>query len=112
MNENNSIKNAVEEYLAVRKILPETAQAFGVYGDSEDNIVFPYHDNMEAFEKGDAAFQKRRPARKLDHKEAAQQTTAEGKPILFGMHLCDPAKGALYFFENEFECMAGYQAHG
>lgn len=112
MNENNSIKNAVEEYLAVRKILPETAQAFGVYGDSEDNIVFPYYDNMEAFEKGDAAFQKRRPARKLDHKEAAQQTTAEGKPILFGMHLCDPAKGALYFFENEFECMAGYQAHG
>ena len=27
MNENNSNKNAVEEYLAVRKILPETAQA-------------------------------------------------------------------------------------
>lgn len=112
MNENNGIKNNVEEYLAGRKLLPDTAKAFGVSGDSEGNIVFPYYKDHKAFEEGNVTFQKQRPARKLERAEAAELTKEEGTPILFGMHLCDPSKGVLRFFEDEFECMAAYQASG
>ena len=108
----NTNNYTAEEYLALRKLLPETAQAFGVHGDEGGNIIFPYYENMEAYEKGDAVFRKLRPARKLDRSEIAELSKTEGKRSLFGMHLCDPEKGVLYIFADEFECMAGYQAHG
>lgn len=108
----NGNKYAADDYLATRKILPETAEAFGVHGDDDGNIVFPYYKDMEAFEKWDPVFQKSRPARKLDRNLIMEQTKTEGESSLFGMHLCDPKEGVLYIFADEFECMAGYQALG
>ena len=99
-------------YLRARGIADDTVQAFGVGGNERDEVVFPYYETETAFQDKQPTFVKYRPARKLQPGERKARREKDTKPILFGMHLCKPENGTLYVFEGEFDCMAGYQAHG
>lgn len=98
-------------YIASRKITQETAQAFGV-GGKDGEVVFPFFETMEQFEATVPVFIKYRPAHKISKGEAKARREKDTKPVLFGMHMCDPMKGHLTIFEGEFDCLAGYQAGG
>lgn len=102
----------VAGYIRTRGITDETAQAYGVGGNEQGEVVFPYFEDVAAFRDKQPTFIKYRPARKLKHGESKARREKDTKPILFGMHLCKPQNGMLYIFEGEFDCMAGYQAHG
>lgn len=99
-------------YIQSRGISAETAQAFRVGGNDRGEVVFPYFENEAAFCDKQPTFIKYRPARKLNRGEGKARREKDTKPVLFGMHLCKPENGMLYIFEGEFDCMAGYQAHG
>lgn len=102
---------AVMDYIHTRGITDQTAQAFGVGGNARGEVVFPYYEDAAAFKAGQPVFIKYRPAHKLRPGEAKARREKDTKPVLFGMHLCKPGE-TLYIFEGEFDCMAGYQAHG
>lgn len=99
-------------YLAKRGITPVTAAAFGVGEDDAGNLVFPYYRTPEDCEDKVSTFNKFRKPQKLDKGERKMWREAGTEPILYGMHLCDPAKPLLYLFEGEFDCMCGRQATG
>lgn len=98
-------------YVTRRKISLETAAAYGV-GGRKGEIVFPYFEDKQAFQAQKPVFLKYRPARKLHKGEHKARREKDTKPVLFGMHLCDPEKGPLTLFEGEFDCLAGYEAGG
>ena len=101
----------VIDYIQSRGIAEETARAFGIGGNSRGEVVFPYFENPQQHNANEPVFIKYRPAHKLKQGEAKARREKGTKPILFGMHLCKPGE-TLYIFEGEFDCMAGYQAHG
>lgn len=107
-----SREGAAMQYIKQRGISAETAAAYGVGGNTQGEVVFPYYETPEAFQTGQPVFIKYRPARKLDKGERKARREKDTKPVLFGMHLCRPENGTLYLFEGEFDAMAGYQAHG
>lgn len=98
-------------YTARRKIMRETAQMFGV-GGANGEVIFPFYETSEQFEKNKPVFIKYRPAHKIQKGESKARREKDTKPILFGMHLCDPSKDLLTIFEGEFDCLSGYQAGG
>lgn len=107
-----SREGAAMQYIKQRGISAETAAAYGVGGNTQGEVVFPYYETAAAFQTGQPVFIKYRPARKLEKGERKARREKDTKPVMFGMHLCKPENGALYVFEGEFDAMAGYQAHG
>jgi len=91
-------------YLALRKISPETVQRYGVGMDLEGNLMFPYYD-----ENGDHVFNKFRAPRKLDKAERKMWREKDTKPVLFGMHLCNP-EFPLTITEGEIDAMSCHEA--
>ena len=106
-----ALPDAVVEYITTRGINSATVKAYGVHGNDRGEVVFPYYETPEEYEKSTPTFIKYRPGRKLKKGESKARREKGAKPILMGMHLCTPGE-MLYIFEGEFDCMAGYQAHG
>ena len=106
-----ALDGAEWDYIAKRKITRETARAFGV-GGARGEVVFPYYETPAQFAENAPVFVKYRPARRLEPGEGKARRAKDAKPVLFGMHLCDPAKEQLTIFEGEFDCLAGHQAGG
>ena len=105
------LEGAEWNYIAKRQITQDTARAFGV-GGADGEIVFPFYETQEQFKTNAPVFIKYRPAHKIIKGEAKARRAKDAKPVLFGMHLCDPSNGLLTIFEGEFDCLAGYQAGG
>lgn len=98
-------------YIKKRGITPETAAVFGITSDDKDNLVFPFYRTKDDYENKKPTFIKFRPARKVEKGEAKMWRERDTEPILFGLHLCRPAK-RLYICEGEFDCMTIYQVTG
>lgn len=99
------------DYIAARKITPETAAVFGVSCDDKGNLVFPYYRTREDREASRPTFIKFRiPAKVTQGRKMWRE--ADTMPILYNLDRCDPAKGILYITEGEFDAMALYQATG
>lgn len=94
---------AAEEYLMLRKISKSTQDAYGVGSDESGNIAFPYR--LE----GEVLFVKYRPARKVAKGERKMWCEKDGKPILYGMDLCDPAL-PLVITEGEIDALSVYES--
>lgn len=109
---NTEASGAAMDYILSRGITKETTRVFGVGGNGRGEIVFPYYETEQAFGENAPVFIKYRPAHKLAPGEAKARREKDTKPVLFGMHLCRPENGTLFLFEGEFDCMAGWQAHG
>lgn len=99
-------------YINTRGITNDTARAFNVGYNDKGEVVFPFYETEYDFQENKPTFIKYRPAHKVKKGEPKARREKDAKPILFGMHLCKPDNGMLYIFEGEFDCMAGYQAHG
>ena len=99
-----AITDAATAYLGQRGISRQTADAYGVGVDERGNLLFPYFD-----EQGAHVFNKFRAARKLQKGERKMWREADTKPVLFGMHLCDP-KLPLCICEGEFDAMACHES--
>ena len=97
-------QNDVKSYLNLRKISKETISAYRIRSDGKGNIVFPFYD-----ENGEHIFTKFRPARKLKKGERKSWREPGTKPILFGMHLCDPLM-PLSITEGEIDALSLYEA--
>jgi twinkle protein len=106
-----ALPDAVGEYITARGINAATRKAYGVHGNDRGEVVFPYYETPEEYEQSTPTFVKYRPGRKLKKGEPKARREKGAKPILMGMHLCTPGE-MLYIFEGEFDCMAGWQAHG
>lgn len=102
--------DTVTEYIRARGLTDDTVAAYGVYGSGQD-VVFPFYETAEDFAATAPTFIKYRPGRKLGKGERKARREKDTKPVLMGMHLCQP-EGMLYIFEGEFDCMVGYQCHG
>lgn len=98
------VHDAAEQYLRSRGISKGTAEAYKMGTDDKGNLMFPYYDDTE-----EHVFNKFRFPRKLKRGERKAWREADTKPVLFGMHLCDPTK-PLTIFEGEFDAMAGHEA--
>lgn len=99
------------DYIAARKISPETAAAFGVSCDEKGNLVFPYYRTREDRETQKPTFIKFRIPEKVTQGRKMWRE-ADTMPILYNLDHCDPAKGILYITEGEFDAMALWQATG
>jgi len=88
-----------EEYLKLRKISPETLKKRSVGSDDKGNIIFPYYEN------GQVVMIKFRPARKLAPGERKAWREEGGKPVLWGMEICDPSK-PLLITEGEIDALS------
>lgn len=93
-----------ERYLGLRAIDKATAEAYRVGTDAHGNLLFPYFD-----ETGAHVFNKFRYPRKLADGDKKAWREAGTKPVLFGMHLCDPAH-PLTICEGEFDAMSCHAA--
>lgn len=96
--------DAAKNYLALRGISEKTAAAYGVGVDGQGNLLFPYYD-----ERGEHVFNKFRYPRKLRDGDRKAWREDGTKPVLFGMHLCDPDK-PLTICEGEFDALACHEA--
>lgn len=103
--------DVVGKYVTLRGIKPLTAELYGLTGNSQNEVVFPFYETEEDFKKNEPVFIKYRPARKIKKGENKARREKGAMPILYGMHLCKPHE-TLYLFEGEFDSMAGYQATG
>ena len=92
-----------EKYLGIRKISKSTMDRLKVGCDDKGNIVFPYYENDEL------VFVKFRPARKVDKGERKAWREEGGKPILWGMDLCD-TNYPLIITEGEIDTLSLYEA--
>lgn len=101
--------DTVRNYITLRGIKPLTAELYGLTGNPQNEVVFPFFENESDFKKNEPTFIKYRPAHKISKGENKARREKDTKPILFGMHLCKP-EGTLFIFEGEFDCMVGYQA--
>ena len=99
-----SINDQAAAYLQLRGIGDTTAAAYRVGVDDNGNLVFPFHDDT-----GKHVFNKFRYARKLKAGERKAWRENGTKPVLFGMHLCDP-KQPLTICEGEFDAMACHES--
>lgn len=89
---------AVEKYLRARGFSPETWKRRGV-GEAKGNIAMPYYEN------GELVLTKFRPARKPKPGEKKGWREPGGKPVFWGMDLCDTAK-PLVICEGEMDALA------
>lgn len=97
------ISPQAEEYLAKRKISRATLDKRKIGSDEKGNIVFPYYDC------GDLVLVKFRPAKKVEKGERKAWREEGGKPVLWGMEICDPAK-PLVITEGEIDALACEEA--
>lgn len=89
----------VEQYLQIRGFSKDTWERHGVGDDRKGNIVFPYYEN------GELVMLKFRPARKIKKGERKGWREKGGKPVFFGMDLCNTSK-PLTIVEGEMDCLA------
>ena len=94
----------IRNYLKLRKLSDATLERYRIGADEKGNIVFPYYD-----EKDELVFVKFRPSHKVAKGERKAWREADTKPVLFGMHLCDPQK-PLVIHEGEIDCMSSSEA--
>lgn len=95
--------NEAEEYCKLRKISKETMNVYGVSCDDKGNIVFPY------FENGIHVMNKFRPAKKVLKGEMKAWREEGGKPVLWGMDICEPEK-PLIITEGEMDTLSCYES--
>jgi twinkle protein len=88
----------VEAYLKKRGFSPATWQRRKV-GESNGAIAMPY------FENGEVVLVKYRPAQKVTDYGSKSWQSEGGKPVLWGMELCDP-KYPLVIVEGEMDALA------
>lgn len=103
------------EYLTnVRKLRVETIKAYRLGCNNRGEIVIPFYDENEKFVL--AKFRhpeggKVKRKRLIDHNgnsetyEAKSVIEPNGKPVLFGSHLCDPKEGALVICFGDYDAM-------
>lgn len=92
-------KERVEGYLKLRGFSKETWERRGV-GESNGNIVFPYYENGEL-----VMLKFRKPEKYNGQGQKAWRETG-GRPILWGMDLCDTSTGQLVITEGEPDALA------
>lgn len=90
---------AVEEYLKSRGISEATWKRRGVGEDGKGNIAMPY------YEGGKLVLMKFRPARTPREGEKKGWREEGGKPVFWGMDLCDPAL-PLVVVEGEIDALS------
>jgi len=95
----NPLHSQAEEYLKIRKISPGTMKRRSVGSDDKGNIVFPYYEN------GQVVMIKFRPAKKVEKGQMKAWREEGGKPVLWGMEICDPGK-PLVITEGEIDALA------
>jgi twinkle protein len=95
----NPAKKKVEDYLKSRGFSKETWERRGV-GEHKGNIAMPYRD-----ENGELVFMKFRKPEKYTGNGQKAWREAGGKPILWGMDLCDCSK-PLVIVEGEMDALA------
>ena len=100
----NPVNDAAEKYLLSRGISLETQKAYRIGTDEKGNIVFPYYDPDDILQ-----FVKFRPSRPVNPGERKAWREKDTKPVLFGMHLCDP-KDPLTIQEGEVDALSGHEA--
>ena len=105
-----ALPDAVSEYITTRGINSATVKAYGVHGNERGEVVFPYYETPEEYEKSAPTFVKYRPGRKL--KKANRRQGAKKAQSLSSWGCTFARRARFYIFEGEFDCMAGYQAHG
>ena len=88
----------VEAYLRSRGFSKETWERRGV-GEHQGNIAFPYYEN------GKLVLVKFRPPRKVRNGERKSWREEGGKPVFWGMDLCDPNL-PLVICEGEMDALA------
>ena len=92
---------AIESYLATRKLSPLTLDAYMISADSDGNILFPF------YEGGKLVYVKhRKPMKVAKNKEWQDPGT---KPVLFGMDLCDPTL-PLIITEGQLDALSCFEA--
>ena len=103
---------AAMQYIGQPRHFRQTAAAYHGVGVIKREVVFPIlQKRLGHFKPVSRCSSNTVRRAKLDKGE--RKARREGhKPVLFGMHLCQPKNGTLYLFEGEFDAMAGYQAHG
>ncbi|MFA4834933.1 MAG: bifunctional DNA primase/helicase [Dehalococcoidia bacterium] len=93
------VQTATEKYLRARGFTPETWQRRDV-AEVGGNIAMPYYD-----EGGELVMMKFRPAHKPKGGEKKGWREAGGKPVFWGMHLCN-IEQALVICEGEMDALA------
>lgn len=92
---------AIESYLATRRLSPLTLDAYMISADSDGNILFPF------YEGGKLVYVKhRKPMKVAKNKEWQDPGT---KPVLFGMDLCDPTL-PLIITEGQLDALSCFEA--
>ena len=99
-----SMTDGALQYLQTRGLSAATLEAYRIGVDANGNLLFPFYD-----EKGEHVFNKFRPAHKVAQGERKAWREAGTKPILFGMHLCDP-QDPLCITEGEIDAMSCHEA--
>ena len=99
-----SLSDAAMDYLQQRCISRATADDYGIGVDEQGNLQFPYYD-----ESGVHVFNKFRAARKLGKGERKMWREVDTKPVLFGMHICNPEL-PLTITEGECDAMSCHES--
>ena len=106
--EQNEDMQAVYEYWDLRKISPNTLDAFDVRQDSRGNTVFNYYDLNDVL-----TMVKYKPSHKIDKKKGEIkswcQKDADTTPLLFNMNRVNPEQ-PLLITEGEPDALAAYQS--
>ncbi|MDP4128472.1 MAG: AAA family ATPase, partial [Bacillota bacterium] len=92
-------QSEVEKYLTKRGFSKATWERRGVGDDGNGNIAMPYYEN------GELVFMKFRPSHKPKKGEKKGWRESDGKPVLWGMDLCDLAK-PLTLVEGEMDALS------
>jgi KaiC/GvpD/RAD55 family RecA-like ATPase len=99
-----TLPTEVISYLHKRGFSDQTIQACKIASDVDGNVVFPYYEN-------DALVMlKYRHPRKPAEGEKKAWRSVDGKPVLWGLEMCDPSAGALVITFGEYDRMACYEA--
>ena len=93
----------VLSYFASRKISQQTVTDYGVGSDANGNVFFPFYENNQM------VLAKFRHPRKPQHGEPKEWQEKGGKPVLFGMQLCDPSL-PIVITEGQMDAMALHEA--
>jgi KaiC/GvpD/RAD55 family RecA-like ATPase len=107
-------KEAREYLESVRKLEPDTIEAFRLGCSTRGSIILPFYDESDNIclikfrhEQGKMLTGKRKNADgTLDEYEAKSLTEPSGKPVLFGSHLADPDAGALVICFGDYDAMS------
>ena len=105
-HEENTSRNLVEKYLAIRKISKETLDYCDIREDYEGNIVFNFYDTNDVL-----VMVKYRPSKKIKPKDIKSwcQKDADTTHLLFNMNRIDPSQ-PLLICEGEIDCLSAIEA--